>query len=365
MTTYRNGIALGPPPTLEKQLEVLRAARTLLAQERDDAVRRRAEEAAALRRRAVDLAVQQVEELRRALDPRLRSRVIRYNADEPRVPRGDHGGGQWTSGGGGAPTDDEGNAPASGAVRGPERGPQYAQASTGTLTDAADSGGNTAAGAAQRYPLDPLHDLFNVIVALIRDSLPRKIFDGRHTIWSDQIPADSPKHPEPFLDSSNQPILDDKDNQILRPADLPPETYVQAGLTAKSHNLADYMHDLAQAVRGDPNALQNPYTRELTIATVAAALLPFAHGGSFDAERFDFNYVCDYRHYTSLALGIYMAAAGVSREDMLTIADFYAGIFSTFHEKRDPNYPHSTKQDIQDNIRGYELYESGRIRPQN
>ncbi len=101
------------------------------------------------------------------------------------------------------------------------------------------------------------------------------------------------------------------------------------------------------------------------IAVVAATLLPFAHGGSFDAERFDFDYVRDYRHYTSLALGIYMAAAGVSREDMLTIGDFYAGVFSRFHEDMDPNYPHSTRQDVQDNLKGYELYETGRIRPPN
>jgi hypothetical protein len=83
MNRYKNGIALGPPPTLEKQLETLRAACTLLAQERGDAAGRRAEEIAALRHRAVDLAVQQVEELRRQLDPRLRSHVIRDDADQP------------------------------------------------------------------------------------------------------------------------------------------------------------------------------------------------------------------------------------------------------------------------------------------
>ena len=163
----------------------------------------------------------------------------------------------------------------------------------------------------------------------------------------------------------NNQFWDGENNPILRPADLPPEAYVQAGLAAKSHNLADYMHELAQAIRGDPNALQDPDKRGLTIAMVAAALLPFAHAGSFDAERFDFNYVRDYRHYTSMALGIYMAAAGVSREDMLTIADFYAGIFSHFHEETDAHYAHSSKQDVQDNLRGYELYESGRIRAKN
>jgi hypothetical protein len=72
----------------------------------------------------------------------------------------------------------------------------------------------------------------------------------------------------------------------------------------------------------------------------------------------------DYRPYTSIALGIFMAAAGVSREDMLWIADSYASSSSRFgaNETMDPNYKHSAQQDIEDNLRGYDLYESGRIR---
>jgi hypothetical protein len=99
-------------------------------------------------------------------------------------------------------------------------------------------------------------------------------------------------------------------------------------------------------------------------AVIALKLLPFLHGGSFDAERTDSNYICEYRHYTSIALGIFMAAAGVSREDMLWIADSYASSSSRFgaNETMDPNYKHSAQQDIEDNLRGYDLYESGRIR---
>ncbi len=47
---------------------------------------------------------------------------------------------------------------------------------------------------------------------------------------------------------------------------------------------------------------------------------------------------------------------------MLTIADYYTSLFSSFHEELDERYTHSTKQGIQDNLKGYELYESGRIR---
>ena len=69
-------------------------------------------------------------------------------------------------------------------------------------------------------------------------------------------------------------------------------------------------------------------------------LASFVHGGSLDAERFDYSYVRDYRHYTSIATGVFMAAAGVSRDDYLAIADAYAKALSTFSadEPRDEVY---------------------------
>ncbi len=93
MTSYRPSIATVPPPTLEKQLEVLAAAHGLAAQE-DEAVRWRREEIAAVRRELGELArLNQVlqrqwgelvawdQEQRRRRDPRLRSHVIRGDAE--------------------------------------------------------------------------------------------------------------------------------------------------------------------------------------------------------------------------------------------------------------------------------------------
>jgi hypothetical protein len=99
-------------------------------------------------------------------------------------------------------------------------------------------------------------------------------------------------------------------------------------------------------------------------AKISQELAPFVHGGSLDAERFDYNYVRDYRRYTSVATGVFMAAAGISRDDYLAIADAYASALSTFspNETRDPVYSHLAKQDVDDNLRGYDLYEAGRIR---
>jgi hypothetical protein len=57
-----------------------------------------------------------------------------------------------------------------------------------------------------------------------------------------------------------------------------------------------------------------------------------------------------------------MAAVGVSWDDYLAIADAYASALSTFSagEPRDEVYPHLSKRE--DNLKGYDLYESGRIR---
>ena len=85
MTFYKPGIATLPPPTLEKQLEVLAAAHALAAQD-DELLRRRCEEVATLRRAAGEFAlrfeelqrgygalVELLQDERRRRDPRLRS----------------------------------------------------------------------------------------------------------------------------------------------------------------------------------------------------------------------------------------------------------------------------------------------------
>jgi hypothetical protein len=100
MIPFKSPLLLTVPPTLEKRLEALAALPTLLAQD-EELVRQRRAAIAAVRR--------DIEELRRevaAIRPRLvaqvRSdvlRMLKYNPDEPRVPAGQSGGGQWTKDG--------------------------------------------------------------------------------------------------------------------------------------------------------------------------------------------------------------------------------------------------------------------------
>ncbi len=95
MTSYKPGISTVPPPTLEKQLEVLAAARALATQD-DEFWRQRRAEIAAIRRDAGKLVVlhlelqrqygefvEFVQEERRRRDPRRRSHIIRDDSDQP------------------------------------------------------------------------------------------------------------------------------------------------------------------------------------------------------------------------------------------------------------------------------------------
>jgi len=83
------------PPSARARAEIACALDELAAQCRDDWLRRRAE-CAALRHELEQIALS-VQELRREYDPWLRSYVLKYSPDQPRVPAGNSAGGQWTS----------------------------------------------------------------------------------------------------------------------------------------------------------------------------------------------------------------------------------------------------------------------------
>jgi hypothetical protein len=114
-------------------------------------------------------------------------------------------------------------------------------------------------------------------------------------------------------------------------------------------------------------AQQNGLDAEMQLqlmADLVAQLANFRQGGPWDAERVQGQRVSDYRDYANIAIGLYMAAAGIDLDDALSIADKYALIFSSFEEPMDETYTHSSKRDVRDMEIGYELYESGRISPE-
>src|ERR1700722_5617797 len=324
------------PRTLHTQIEIAKAIRTLAGPDQDELLRQRRAELAAIRREleALPGEIRKAgEECLALAKAELHAALKKYSPDQPRVSAGNRDGGQWTSG-----SKAGGEAPGA-----PVRYASLESPVGGARPDVAASGGitvNTDAADTQNV----VGNLYNVLPTIVRSLFGPKI----DRIWADQIPVDHPRYPEQFVDSSGEPIIV-QGNPVLRPANLPPERYMESALA---------MHDLVAAYKQGEFAAEG--ASPLTAA--ALALLPLAPGGPLEAERFDWTYVRDYRHYQNIMIGVYGAAAGLSSDDVLSLVDLYARFVSDFGEPKDEVYTHSAKQDVQDTKLGYRLYQSGRLR---
>jgi hypothetical protein len=355
------------PRTPHAQLEIAKAMRTLLAPDEDELLYQRRAEIAVIRgeldaikrdfRKAGEECLALVKaELRAAL-------AKKYNPDQPRVSAGNRDGGQWTSGGNAAS-----GASSDQSVRGTrnthEPGIRYAQASTNTATDAANSD-----DARITTLQDTQHDLSNAGRAIVTaahsllGTLWHWAFDSKYfdikTIGASDVPDDHPRAPVPFLDSNNEQIYAGG-TPLLRPVGLPPELYAQAGFVASATAAA--LNERINMGWPTGRGIDTEAEMMITSALMSKLLSPLAPGGVLDAERFDWTYVRDYRRYQNIMIGVFAAAAGMRVEDMLSLVDAYAAPISRFKDDRDTVYTHSAKQDVEDTKRGYALYQSGRIR---
>jgi hypothetical protein len=327
------------PPTLHARLEIAKAIRALAGPDEDELLRQRRAELAAIRRdlEALSRDIRKAGEEWLALaKAELREALKKYSPDQPRVPAGNPDGGQWTTGDGGSGSPSSSSGAASDEPGHPTR---YAARDTGTRTDATTAGG---------APVETVHHSGKLGAQ-----------SAANVISAGEIPADSPGHPVQFLDGAGEPITI-QGNQILRPYDRPPSMYTSEG--AASH-LAQYIDLYNQAVQtelDDPTE-QNEQALAGLAAKIAQELAQFRHGGSLDAERLQGQYVRDYHDYANIAIGLYLAAAGVRIEDGLRIANLYAEVMSEFHEPMDEVYTHLPRRDVRDIKMGYELYQSGRI----
>jgi hypothetical protein len=231
------------PRTLHAQLEIAKAMRTLMAPDEAELLRRRRAEIAAIRGELKALArdiPKAFAEASALVQAELRRRALAktYNPDQPRVPAGNRDGGRWTGGGNTAS-----EALSDHSVRGigdtHEPRIRYAQASTDTTTDAANSGSDTRITTLQ----DTQHDLSNAGRAIVTaahsllGTLWNWAFDSKYfdikNIGASDVPADHPRAPVPFLDSNNEQIYAGG-TPLLRPVGLPPELYAQAGFVASA-----------------------------------------------------------------------------------------------------------------------------------
>ena len=99
----------------------------------------------------------------------------------------------------------------------------------------------------------------------------------------------------------------------------------------------------------------------LAVGFLVDRISQFGHNGPWDAERFHGKYVDDYADYATIAIGLYMAAAGVPFQLSLLSQNIYAARHSTHNEPTDRLYRWLSQRDIRNTQIGYELYRSGRI----
>ena len=96
MIPCRSCFATAVPRTPEVRLKIAEAIRAFMAHENDEPLPGWCTSLAPLRRGLGETALA-LQELKRECDPRLRSHVLKYNPDQPRVPAGNPDGGQWTN----------------------------------------------------------------------------------------------------------------------------------------------------------------------------------------------------------------------------------------------------------------------------
>jgi len=129
----------------------------------------------------------------------------------------------------------------------------------------------------------------------------------RPKVSARDIAANNPKHSVPLTDSHGNPITDAQGHPLLRPADMLPEMFVNEGIAF------NFKERFAVAQQ---NGLE---AQLLVMAELAAQLAKFGYGGPWDAQRVQGQFVDDYRDYATIAIGLYMAAAGVPIDMALQI----------------------------------------------
>jgi len=328
MNPYRPYRLGAVPRTLHTQLEIATAIRTLLGPDDEELLRQRRAEILAIRR-DLDALARDVrslgEELPALVMAELQSELKKYSPDQPRVPAGNHGVGQWTSGG---KAGDDATPPRT----------QDTALDTGSRIDITESAASTAVSVPHNARVAPPVQLAGNNAG--SGTAPIKI--SAH-----DIPADSPARPAAVVDSRGEPILDAHGNPLLRPDDKPPEMFVQEGLAARN---AFFGLTRLGAVA-------------LAVAMFVERAAKFGQGGPWDAQRINGQNVDEYRDYATIAIGLYMAAASVPMEIALLVENEYARRHSEFDrdEPKDAVYRYLPKRNVRNTEIGYELYRSGRI----
>ncbi len=163
--------------------------------------------------------------------------------------------------------------------------------------------------------------------------------------------SSSEETPAIFVDDANQAVQDSQGKPMLRPACLTPYVFVNQGaLDRRSHEI------LVRHSSGDgPTILEH----------TAARLARFRQGCAWDAQRLGGHFHAEFVDYATVAIGLYAAASGITRNEILGIQDRYAARYSRFAAGTlmHRTYTHLPARNVANTEAGFKLIETGRIKP--
>jgi hypothetical protein len=135
---------------------------------------------------------------------------------------------------------------------------------------------------------------------------------------------------------------------MQRPAGLDPNFFVDQGLKDKEEEEA------LLSSRGEEGAAA-------ALGYKTAALAHFREGGPWDAQRLGGSYHPEFVDYSTVAIGLYAAANGMTREEILAAEDVVARGSAFKGQILDKTYTHLPVRNIQNTDLGYWLYQSSRV----
>lgn len=95
---------------------------------------------------------------------------------------------------------------------------------------------------------------------------------------------------------------------------------------------------------------------------IAVDLLQFMHRFPWDAQRREGEFFDDWVDYATIAIGLYAAAAGISKHHILMAQNIFAGWFSNFGRvPMDSTYTNLPKRNISNPEIGFRLYRDGQF----
>ena len=144
---------------------------------------------------------------------------------------------------------------------------------------------------------------------------------------------------------------------MLRPAGLDPHCFVKQGIADRSYYDAPINHSI-------PNPYSVDGTGPAILSREFTQLSKFNHGGEWDAQRIGSTFHSEYVDYATVAIGLYAASSGISRDKILSIQDTFAARESHYRSdvEMDKTYTHLPRRNVSNTDLGFELCQSGRIR---